>query len=50
MMEVARGEPIAQHGLEGQASHRFIPAPVRPERHQHSVVSAVCGGFCVGYY
>jgi len=27
MMEVARGEPIVLHGLEGQASCRFIPAP-----------------------
>jgi hypothetical protein len=45
MMEVARGEPIVLYGLEGQASYRFIPAPVRPERHQHSVVSAVRGGW-----
>ena len=48
MMEVAHREPIAVHGLERQAGRRFIPAPVRPERHQHCVVQAVRGGFHFG--
>jgi len=48
MMEVARGEPIVCHDLRGQSCYRFIPAPVRPERHQHGVVSAVRGGWYRG--
>ena len=47
MMEVARGVPNACHGLEGHASYRIVPAPVRPGRHHHRVISAVGGGLGV---
>jgi hypothetical protein len=41
MMEFARGFPIVDSGLVGQACYRRVPAPVRPDAISSFVLGAV---------